>query len=260
MNDLTIYQSGQLPDTLEDLASWDRYYSARLPTYRKLLHNVKSWDEATEEERRILKRAQDEAENLVDIRVRLGELMAKVPKATPNNNPFHENDNAVDLVKPKSKVIKDAGFTQKQAERYQNLAKHPEAVEQAKEDARKNNDVVSQQKIMKIIAAQTPPTPKPADKSKEAKERHREYEQKKSEGVVSIQDAMQDREDKQTIARDLYKDLLSLTQKSYWIGAMNKAEDFERVAKIATDRELFAERIRKMIAVLNKLLEVLSGS
>lgn len=260
MNNLTTYQSGQLPDTPEDLATWDRFLSARLPAYRKLLHNVKSWDEATEEERRILRRAQEETENLIDIRVKLGELYRAIPEESGKRTDVEPECNVAPRLSEKQQFKQRTGLSDDQAKRYQKLANNPEAVELAKEDAKKNNDVVSQQKIMKIIAAQTPPTPKPADKSKEAKERHREYEQKKSEGVVSIQDAMQDREDKQTIARDLYKDLLSLTQKSYWIGAMNKAEDFERVAKIATDRELFAERIRKMIAVLNKLLEVLSGS
>ena len=259
MNDLTIYQSGQLPDTPEDLATWDRFLSARLPAYRKLLHNVKSWDEATEEERRILRRAQEETENLIDIRVKLGELYKAIPEEK-TGRPKESNRNGAETFTSKQVFKEKAGLSDDQAERYQKLANNPEAVELAKEDAKKNNDVVSQQKIMKIIAAQTPPTPKPADKSKEAKERHREYEQKKSEGVVSIQDAMQDREDKQTIAKDLYKDLLSLTQKSYWIGAMNKTEDFERVAKIVANKGLFAERIRKMIAVLNKLLEVLSGS
>ena len=39
--------------------------------------------------------------------------MAKVPKATPNNNPFHEKDTTVDFVKPKADVIRDAGFTPK---------------------------------------------------------------------------------------------------------------------------------------------------
>ena len=37
-----------------------------------------------------------------------GELMRAVPKATPNNNPFHENNTAVNLVKPKTAVVADA--------------------------------------------------------------------------------------------------------------------------------------------------------
>ena len=68
--------------------------------------------------------------------------MREVPKATPNNNPFHENDTAVDFVKPKSSVIHEAGFTPKQAERFQQLASHPEIVEQAKAEARENDDIV----------------------------------------------------------------------------------------------------------------------
>lgn len=45
--------------------------------------------------------------------VRIGELMREVPKATPNNNPFHEKDSGVVLVKPKAEVIREAGFTPK---------------------------------------------------------------------------------------------------------------------------------------------------
>lgn len=78
--------------------------------------------------------------------VRIGELMAQIPKATKGNgsNQYAKNDTAVDFStaeeKPvtKSEIIKQAGFTQKQAERFQTLAAHPEIVEQAKAEARVN--------------------------------------------------------------------------------------------------------------------------
>ena len=77
--------------------------------------------------------------------------MQAVPKATPNNNPFHENDSGVDLVKPKSEVIKEAGFTQKQVERFQQMAANPELVEQVKAEAKENGDIASQSAVMNKI-------------------------------------------------------------------------------------------------------------
>ena len=41
--------------------------------------------------------------------------------------------------KSKTEVIREAGFTPKQVERFQAMARNPEIVEQAKQEARKNN-------------------------------------------------------------------------------------------------------------------------
>ena len=61
-----------------------------------------------------------------DAEVRIGELMRNVPKATKGNgsNQYQiaKNDTAVDFSKSKSAVIHEAGFTPKQAERFQQLA------------------------------------------------------------------------------------------------------------------------------------------
>ena len=64
--------------------------------------------------------AQEISEAVLDAEVKIGELMARIPKATPNNNPFHEKGSAEHFVKSKAEVIKQAGFTPKQAERVHN--------------------------------------------------------------------------------------------------------------------------------------------
>lgn len=74
---------------------------------------------AQEVRKQKIEEAQYISEAVLDAEVRLGKLMKALPKATPNNNPFHENDSGVDFVKPKTQTIKDAGFTPKQAERFQ---------------------------------------------------------------------------------------------------------------------------------------------
>ena len=62
-------------------------------------------------------------------------LDAEATKGTGGNRyqqaPIRENDSGVDFSKSKSAVIREAGFTPKQAERFQQLAANPEVVEKA---------------------------------------------------------------------------------------------------------------------------------
>ena len=73
--------------------------------------------------------------------------MREVPKATKGNQYTGKmvSDSGVDNQKSKSTVIREAGFTPKQAERFQQLAANPEIVEQAKAEARENDDIVSRE-------------------------------------------------------------------------------------------------------------------
>jgi len=95
--------------------------------------------------------AQEIAELVTRAEARIGEMLLEVPKATPNNNPHHENDTAVDFVKPKGEIIRELGFSQKQAERLQKIAENPDVVEQAIAEARENDDIVSRSLILARI-------------------------------------------------------------------------------------------------------------
>ena len=102
--------------------------------------------------------AQITAEQVTFAKIKLGELLADLPKATKDNNlngrAGKENkqiDSRVDLVKPKAESIAELGITQKQAERLQQMAKNPEAVQSAMTKARENGDVVSQAQILNEI-------------------------------------------------------------------------------------------------------------
>jgi N6-adenosine-specific RNA methylase IME4 len=82
--------------------------------------------------------------------MRTGELLKAIPKATKGTgaNQYKEKrsaeiDTDVEFSKPKSETIKELGFTQKQAERMQTLAEHPEIVKEAIQEARDNDDIVS---------------------------------------------------------------------------------------------------------------------
>lgn len=140
-----------LPDALPELSKFVLIGREKLTAVRAEIRAIEKVGLAQEVREQKLKEAQAIAEAVLDAEVRIGELMEKVPKATPNNNPFHKNDTAVELVKPKSEVIREAGFSPKQAERFQTIAKHPEAVEQAKAEARERDDIVSRAAVMRKI-------------------------------------------------------------------------------------------------------------
>lgn len=256
MNELTI-NTAQLPDTLEDLASWDKFLSARLPTYRKLLHSVKSWEEATEEEQRILRRAQEESENLIDVRVRIGELTQAIPKAKENQYTKMQNDINVERQKPKSETLSEMGISQKQAERYQRLANHPEAVQKAKEEARKRNDVVSQQDVLNRIII--PTKSKQAEQKQEVNEARERQEEFKTNKTVSIQDIKQNKEDAEIIGKDLYRKLLKVGDAVDAITFTSKINDINSMVK-ATDKtslNVLCSSMERSIAMLSEILTII---
>ena len=211
-----------------------------------------------------LHEAQEIAEAVLDAEVKIGELVASVPKATPNNNPFHQNDTDVELVKPKSEIIKNAGLTQKQSERFQTLAKHPEAVEIAKATARENGDVVSRQSVMRIIAANASSpqkTPSLGQQAWEAKRRRQEFEEKRQEGVISMDDARNDLEDKKIISREIYAELQRITVKTHWLAALNKSKDFKDMLDVITQdqKERMTEYLETIIPILGYVLDLMKG-
>ena len=151
MNEIAIMPDAHLPSTLEDLSRFVLIGREKLVAVRAEIRAIEKVGLAQAVRTQKLKEAQAISEAVLDAEVRLGQLMQEVPKATPNNNPFHENDSGVDLVKPKAEVIRDAGFTARQAERFQQLASHPEIVEAAKAEARENDDIVSRSSVLNKI-------------------------------------------------------------------------------------------------------------
>lgn len=152
MSDIVL-SNVNLPTNIDDLAKFALIGREKLVAVRAEIRAIEKVGLAQEVRQQKLREAQDISEAVLDAEVRIGQLMAQVPKATPNNNPFHENDSDVDFVKPKSEVIRDAGFTQKQVERFQTLAAHPDIVEQAKAEARENDDIVSRASVLNMVAA-----------------------------------------------------------------------------------------------------------
>lgn len=152
-----IKQAQSLPSNIEDLSKFALIGREKLVAVRAEIRAIDKVGLAQEVRKQKLKEAQDIAEAVLDAEVRIGELMAKVPKAS-GGQPFHENSTNNTAVmsrqQTKADVIRDAGFTPMQVSRFETLAAHPEIVAQAKAEARENDDIVSRSLVLEKVKAQ----------------------------------------------------------------------------------------------------------
>lgn len=155
MNDI-IVTSSNLPTNINDLAKFALIGREKLVAVRAEIRAIEKVGLAQEVREQKLHEAQEINDAVLDAEMRIGELMAKVPKASGGDRRSEnfKNDTAVDFEKPKADIIRDAGFTQKQVERFQTMAAHPEIVEQVKAEARKKDDIASRADILKRIKAE----------------------------------------------------------------------------------------------------------
>ena len=151
MEELIVSREGELPATLDDLSKFVLIGREKLVAVRAEIRAIEKVGLAQEVRKQKLKEAQDIADTVLDAEVRIGELMAKVPKATNGGANQYQAKTTRVSEKQKADVIREAGFTQKQVERFQTLARHPEIVEQAKAEARDNDDIVSRSLVLNKI-------------------------------------------------------------------------------------------------------------
>ena len=141
MNDLAV-TSRQLPDNLEDLSKFVLVGREKLTAVRAELRAIQKIQIADGVHKQKLAEAQGIAEIVLDAEIKVGELTSKMEKAV---NQYSAKDSGVHS---KSKQLEEIGITEKQKQRYETLTKFPEIVEQAKEEARKNGDIISRSFVL----------------------------------------------------------------------------------------------------------------
>ena len=255
MNDVII-TSEQLPSTISELTKFALVGRDKLKAVKAEIHAIDKLQLAQEVKEQKLREGQAIAEVVTDAECKIGELIREIPKATPNNNPFHEISPHVDLVKPKSAVLKENGISQRQAEHFQMMAKHPESVARAKERAREKGEVLSRSAVLDQITRDTFKAKKPKQEAKEAKAKHEEFQRTKSESnTVSFKDLKEDARNVRTIGRDFYSEILRATSKVYELTLFRNQTDVDAMLKTysATDRAELGRKIDEAAMVLQFL-------
>lgn len=137
-----------LPAKIEDLSRFVLIGREKLVAVRAEIRAIDKVGLAQEVRTQKLKEAQDIAEAVLDAEVRIGELMREVPKQNTHNRSANRPNTDV---KSKTEIIEEAGFTPMQVSRFETLAAHPEIVEQAKAEARENDDIVSRSLVLEKV-------------------------------------------------------------------------------------------------------------
>ena len=151
MNNITVTNSN-LPTNIEDLSKFVLVGREKLVAVRAEIRAIEKVGLAQEVREQKLREAQDISEAVLDAEVRIGQLMAQVPTrpgARTDIEPHNTDDKRL-----KADVIREAGFTSMQVSRFQTLAAHPEIVEQAKAEARENDDIVSRSLVLNMVKEQ----------------------------------------------------------------------------------------------------------
>lgn len=147
MGELIVSSENRLPANIDDLSKFVLVGREKLVAVRAEIRAIDKVGLAQEVREQKLREAQDISEAVLDAEVRIGELMAKVPKAQGKRTDIQPTDSDVG----KYDVIRNAGFTPKQVERFQQMAAHPEIVAQAKAEARENDDIVSRSLVLNMV-------------------------------------------------------------------------------------------------------------
>ena len=144
-------QNTQLPATMDDLAKFVLIGRDRMAAVRAEIMAINRLGLAQEVREQKLAEAQQISEVVLDAEVKLGQLMREIPRQPPEQRFL--SDFGVAQVKPKKETLSELGFSPKQAERLETLAKHPEIVAQAKAEAREQDDIVSRSFVLEKIKA-----------------------------------------------------------------------------------------------------------
>lgn len=227
-----ILAGAQLPDTAEALSKFVLVGREKLNAVRAEIRAIDKVGLAKEVHEQKLKEAQDIADAVLDAEVKIGELTAKIEKASGARTDLQPLDSAVE--RSKAEQLAEIGISQHTAERFERLAAHPELVQEAKEEARERGEIVTRQAVINKISAEKAAEKETrrqeeARKLREAKQRHDDYVEQKSEGVVSLNDVKQDKEDARALFVELQIDIIEAAKRVFYLGGKIESGEFKNL-------------------------------
>lgn len=251
MEEITLH-SAQLPDNLPELSRFALIGREKLNAVRAEIRAIEKVGLAQEVHQQKLQEAQEIAEAVLDAEVQIGKLTSELPKAKNQHDAIRNGADST-----KSEALKEAGIKQDTAERFERLAKHPEAVAEAKAIARERGEVVTRSSVNAIIAANAPRPPK-KNTIVDATIRHMEYKENK---VATIEDAKRDANDRELLARRAVTDLQSCISKITTLTAFNDGQTFKDIEKVynTKDRMQMIDSLKRCISSLSIICRQLYG-
>lgn len=159
----TVIES-KLPDTSSELSKLLIWSTAKIDSLKNCLQHLDRLDNLGTTYSALQKEARYTAEVIIRIELKLGTLIAQIPKATSYNNVSGKEKTETQNVsdddlgesndekhQKKSDQIKSLSLSQKQAETFQKMAKNKNVVEQAIEEFRDKEKIITRSSVLKKI-------------------------------------------------------------------------------------------------------------
>lgn len=162
---MNLIKSGQqLPARMEDLAQFVLIGTEQLTAVRAAIRALDKLNVASDVYHQKLQEAQDLGEAVLDAKVKVGELALAAPKATGHQenrgNRYitqEDRESEADFVfstSGKQEIAKSIGVQWRTIQDWQQLAQHPELVEEAKQQARQSGEIVGSTVALQLIKKQ----------------------------------------------------------------------------------------------------------
>lgn len=233
-----------LPQTIEEKTAYVLFGSDALNAYRKKLKAIQSkYGISSEQYKQIQLEAQETAENLLLFSADIGKEMTKIEQTKGNRYSLPSTSGST-----KTQTIHNMGFTDRQARDFQTLAKHPETVQKAIEDARKEDRIVTRQDVLNRIVVPAPRKNPVKEVVENAKKEHEAFRDAK---VVNIKDIEKDKLNVEITTNETYLKIQKGAKAASDLCLLN-IKDVEELARTLSREE--KDRLINSLMLANKTL------
>jgi len=147
-----VKPASQLPATLWEVTNFVLFSNEKMASVKAEIRAMKKLGVAEEVVRQKEKELQMVGEALIDAQVALGKLTSSIEHRQGKRSDITSYPHGKEVTKEQK--LQEIGLTVKQASEFEQMARNPEAVEEAKAEARENNKPVTRKGILKKIKAQ----------------------------------------------------------------------------------------------------------
>lgn len=183
MNELTV-TNGNLPANLEDLSALVVIDQEKLKAVNAQLRAMKRLGFAEEAVRLKTKEAQQLAEQKTYAEMMLGKLTAAMPTSQGKRNDITSAP-TMQKLETKEEALKRVNIPHQHASQYEQMAAHPDIVEEALAEARENGDIVSRASILKKVKQK-----QKSDDIEQARQNIQEQQKERGGAILYIGDGI----------------------------------------------------------------------
>lgn len=244
-----------LPQTLEEKTKYVLFGTEALKIYRAKLKAMEKAGISKEQYEQLKMEAQETAENLLLFSADIGKEMSQIEQTKGNRYSLPSTSGST-----KSQAIHNMGFTDRQARDFQTLAKHPEVINKAIEDARAEDRIVTKSDVLNRIAPPKSQAQVMREFKEQAREEHEAFREKTKESIVDFEDIRKDQTNAQVVISETRQVFSRAFRSVTEIGFLKQKDVDEMIKSLdEADINLMKDEAATSIRILEHLINKLGG-